>query len=589
MNDQLKFKLQNIPKKAGCYIWKNKNQEVIYVGKAKNLFNRTHQYFNNVSDYKTSKLVEEIFDVEYFVVDNENESLILENNLIKKYKPRFNVLLKESSGYPYIVVTNEQNPRLIYTRDNNLYNGKYYGPFASNDQSKYGVYTLLNQIFPLRKCKSLPKKKCIYYDLNQCLGPCINQIDQNEYKKIRNEIDLLFHNKEKNIIKTLQQKELLASSKLNYELANEYKNLSNSLKNMAKSQNVQLSTEKDIDFIAYTTKDNYLSINIFSYKNGNLLVKNQNIYEYFDNIPETISNYIVQFYINNFNKPKEVYLSLEKEFLDELSKTLNIKFINPNKGKKFEILNNTLTNAQEFLKSNYLIFKKNNERWKNGIKILSKILNIDNANLISVFDISNLFGSDKVGGMIVLENNSFNRKLYRKYIIKDDKSTSDYACMKEVINRYINSQKFNILPNLLIVDGGQIQVKAAKEALQIHGLQNVIPVLGLTKNNDHKLEYIYYDDKKILIDKSSDLYLYLLNISEEVHKYTINFFRTKNVNSMFKTSLSKIEGLGAKRINLLLSKYENVTKIKNASIEELSQIIPIDVAKKIKEKLTNND
>ena len=588
MNDILSFKLKKIPNLPGCYLWKDIHGNVIYVGKAKNLFKRTHQYFLPDRDIKTKKLVENIADVDFVVVTNENESLILENNLIKKHKPKYNVLLKEGSNYPYIVVTKELHPRIIYTRNQNKYKGKYYGPFASSNSHKYQIYDLLLKLFPLRKCHKIPNKKCIYYDMGQCLGPCINSIDTKQYEKIIGEIDNFFKGDCKQLLNTLRQKEEQFVNEYKYEDAQKALELINGINEISQNQNINFKSNELVDVIGYSVIDNILVVVIFSYENGKLLTKNQQMMEINDEINETLESYLTQYYLNNQNLPKKCYVSLPDDNLKLLSETLSINFLNPIKGKFKEILINASNNAKEFYHANYLVYKKHVAIYNEAFDELKKKLNLFNLALIHVFDISNLFDTDKIGAMIALENGNFNKKLYRKFIIKNNSSTSDVACMHEVIVRQYTRmlKEQEDLPNLIIADGGIQQVNAIRNALKEINLDLIIPVIGLAKNNKHQTDKIIINEEiKLDLDYKSSLYLYLLKIQDEVHRYAITFFRNRKQTSLLRSKLNEIKGIGNITINKLIKYYENITNIKNAPEEELAQYIGLKNAKLIKNEL----
>lgn len=589
MNRNLEYKLKNIPKLPGCYLWKDKYGKIIYVGKAKNLFNRTHQYFNTTTNNKTTKLVQNIWDVDFIVVKNENESLILENNLIKKHQPKYNILLKDGNSYPYIVVTNEKYPRIIYTRDLKKYKGKYYGPFASSKSNKYELYNLLLKIFPLRKCNKLKNNKCLYYDMHQCLAPCVKAINDSEWKKIKNQINDFFNGNTKEIIATLKKEELELSANLEFEEAQKKLELINGIKEIQSHQNIVFNSKKNIDVISFYQENNHLSIVIFSYLNGKLLAKNQQIAEINnEDISDVLVNYLMQYYFDSLNKPDICYVNLPNSDLKSLNKTTNIEFISPVRGKFKQILQEGVKNAKQFFTSSYLIYQQKINLTKKSFDELKYLLGLDNLSLIHVYDIANLFTDNQVGAMIALEDGVFNKNLYRKFIIKDLDATSDFARMQEVIFRQYKRVLENKeqLPNLIIVDGGIIQINAAIASLKKNNLDKVIPVIGLSKDNHHRTNAIVFPNKKtIKLDKTSTLYMYLLNIQEEVHRYAINFFRDKSIKSKFKSKLNEIEGLGEKTINKLMENYDNFANLKKASIEELSQYVNIKVAKKIKEAL----
>ena len=555
------------------------------------MYNRTHQYFLNNRDVKTKKLVENISDVDFITVNNENESLILENNLIKKYQPKYNILLKEGTYYPYIVLTNEKSPRLIYTHETNTYKGKYYGPFAANKSNKYNIYNFLQHLFPLRKCYKMPKKTCLYYDIGECLGPCVHSISQSQYDKIIKEINNFFKGNLKNIIDNLSQKEKEYSNQFKYEDAKKINELITGINQISQYQNINLVSKQSIDVLGFYINKNYISISIFSYINGKLLAKREQIAEIHDSISETIESYLMQFYSDNLNSPKKCYVSLVNKKLKNLSKNLNIIFVNPKVGKFKNILENAIANAKAYYNSNYLQYKKFIALNDDAFEELKRTLNICNLNLIHVFDMSNLFNEDRIGAMIAIEHGEFNKNLYRKFIIKNKTSKSDVEYMSEVITRQYTrmlNQKEE-LPNLIIADGGKQQVNIIMQTLKINKLDLLIPVIGLVKNKKHETEKIYVpNDKFINLDKKSELYLYLSKIQNEAHRFAITFFRQKKQSSLFKSKLEDIPKIGRSTINKLLNNYQNIIAIREATTEELSQYIGIKKAKIIKNYLKHN-
>lgn len=587
MNEYIKEKLSKIPKKPGCYLWKDKNGVIIYVGKAKNLANRTKQYFLKDKDLKTKRLVNEIRDVDYVVVDNENESLLLESNLISKYKPKFNMLLRESNTFPYIVVTKEEHPRILYTHDNQKkIKGTYYGPFANNNIRKYDLYNFINRITPLRKCKTIPKQKCIYYDIGQCLGPCIKNITSKDYEPYIKKINDFFTGKYKEIDDSLQKKEIECAEKLMFEDCQKYLELRRSLKSFSERQDIIFSKTNDEDIIGFHSKENVVSVVIFKYVNGILLSKYDIITFYYSELEDILSSLVFDYYKNiAIELPKKVYISLSEEALNDLSNSLNVKFLNPSKGVKKDVMEKAVTNAIELMKNKYLTMISNQNRELNSLNELEKTLGIKDIYRIELFDNSNTFNVDRVGAMVVYENGQKNKKAYRKFNIKNLESNSDYEYMKEIIYRRYKHiyEDSGEIPDLIIVDGGKQQIKATLESLNKLELANIIPVIGLAKDEKHKTDRIIKEDfSEIKLDKKSDLYFFLLNMQDEVHRYAITFHKNKRSKSLFEHSLYKIKNLGKKRIEKLLDKYETIEKIKQASVEELSQIVPKDIAIEIK-------
>lgn len=586
MQETIKEKLKKIPHKPGCYLWKDKNGIVIYVGKAIDLANRTKQYFLKDRDLKTRKLVKEIADVDYVVVDNENESLLLENNLISEYKPKYNMLLREFNTFPYIVVTKEEHPRILYSHDSKKkIKGTYYGPFASSNR-KYDLYNFINRIFPLRKCNKLPNRKCIYFDINQCLGPCIKKIEKKDYEPYLKEINDFFSGNSKNLDDHLKKQELASAERLMFEDSQKYFELRKNLKSFSERQDIIFSKTNDEDIVGYYCKENVISIVIFKYVGGVLLSKYDLITIFYSELEDIISTLIFEYYTKiAIELPKKVYLSLSSKVLKNLSESLKIQFLNPNKGVKKDVMDKAFSNAIEIMKNKYLLLISNQTREMNSVDELQKILNIENIYRIEMFDNSNIFNEDKVGAMVVYENGVKNKNEYRKFIIKNKDANSDFEYMKEVVYRRYKKalETDGMIPDLLIVDGGKIQVNAALTSLKLLELDSVIPVIGLAKDDKHKTDRIIKSDlTEIKLDKKSDLYFFLLNIQDEVHRFAITFHRNKRSKSLFQNSLYQIKNLGKKRIQKLLEKYETLEKIKEASVEELSQIVPHNVAVEIK-------
>lgn len=585
MNPKIKQILDQIPEQPGCYLWKNVHNQIIYIGKAKNLKKRTNQYFNKAHNYRISKLVSEIADVDYIVVQNENESLILENNLIKEHKPQYNILLKEgSNSYPYIVVTDEKYPRILYTRVFGRYKGVHYGPFANNMTSNaYELYLLLNKLFPLRKCKKLPYKECMYYHMQQCLGPCIHQLEHGDFDQYRKEIDDIFKNRPNETIKALQAKELEAASKLQFELAKVYFNYVSQLKNICNNQIAQLKQILDADIIGYFTKENYVCINIFNYIDGKLLVKHEFISEYYDDLEEVILSYLTQFY-EGHNVPKTVYINLSSENSKLLAEYLNAKVIKPQIGTYLNLITNAINNAKEYLAKNELKIQHTYDRGFGAQEKLGQLLGIDGLNHIELIDNSNLFLEDCVSAVIVYKNALPNKRLYRKYILRTTEEKSDYYFMKEVITRRYS--KLIEFPQLLIVDGGPLQVSIAVKTLTELGLSDVIKVAGLVKNDKHQTDALTLADNTLIpLDKHSPLYHFLASMQNEVHRYVITFFRNKSTQSKLTNFLDDIEGLGEKSKHKLLTIYPNIYDLKDVSVETIAQIISKKAAINLKEKL----
>lgn len=581
-NEFLKNKLSNAPTNPGCYLWKNKNNKIIYVGKAKNIKNRIKQYFNNPQNQKNSKLVEEIEDVDFIITQNENEALILENNLIKKHWPKYNILLKDSSEYPYILVTNEEHPRIIYTRNTkNKISGKYYGPLADSHFQKFKIYQLLLSVIPFRTCNKIPNKKCLRYDLKQCLGPCINKINKNDYQPWKKYINNFFHNSNKELLSIIKEKELKSAEMLDFEMAKNYMELYNGIKKIELLNITQITNDKESDYIAYYQHNNYLSIIIFKYVDKKLLNKHNEIIEINTSVDETISEFIMNYYDVNL-VPEKIIISLNEDDLDFLNIKFNNKFFSPTENDK-KILNLAIANAKQNLNQNILLTNTKRNTNKDCLEELSKLIDVNDLSRIEIFDNSNINFTNNVSSMCVFINGTEDKKLNRKYKL-DNHITSDYEAMKILMKKRFKKQD-STLPNLIIMDGGIIQINAAKEVLK--NLNLIIPIIGLSKNDKHQTNAIVLENGEVIqLDKKSKLYNFLWTMQESVHNSAIAYFRKMKINNDFVSILDNVPGLGKKRLDKINSIYKSINDLKNASLHELEQIIPkkvaIELLKKIK-------
>ena len=582
-------KIKLIPEKPGCYLWKDKNQNILYIGKSKNLLKRTKQYFDKSHNGRITKLVRNIADVDYIVVKNENEALILENNLINKHKPKYNILLKDSSNYPYIMVSNETHPRIKYTHRYIKNSGTYYGPFATKDNNIYEIYKFLERIIPFRKCNPIPKKTCIYYDMNRCLGPCINKIGKEDYDVLKNNIHDIFNKKAVNIINDLKKKELNASDNEDFLDAKKYLDLQIGLKSIIDNQNVQFNNQDDIDIISFLVDDDTISIYIFNFINGFLINKHNHISKIYSEINEALISYLMQYYSTN-KVPKKIYINIDSDELDNLSEVLNTKIIAAKKGKYFDLINQGLINAKDDLKVNKTKYLIEYDKTIKAVDDLAQLINIDSANRIEAFDNSNLFLSTPVSAVVVCENGKFNKSKYRKFNLTSEENKSDYQYMYEVIKRRYSRQIKNnqLLPELIIVDGGKIQVSAANLALSELNLTSQIAVIGLKKNSKHKTHSIIDANfNEIELDNKTNVYWFLSNIQEEIHRFVINFFRTKRNKSLFVSLLDGVKGIGSVTKNKILTIYPNILEIDNVDVKILCQIMPEKIAIELKDKIKN--
>ena len=583
MNEEIKLKLELLPDQPGCYLMKDINGTIIYVGKAKNLKNRVRSYFHGVHNAKTTKLVSEIDNFDYIICASNKESFVLEINLIKQYDPKYNIMLKDDKTYPYIALTNEKNPRLIVTREARKRNfARYFGPYPNVKAARL-TCNLLNELFPLRKCRIIPKKECLYYHLKQCLAPCINkdEIDYSNYKK--KIIDFL-NGKTIDVIKLLEEKMNEASLKLEFEKAMYYRDQINSINSTVDKQKIDLNNNINADYIGTYIKDDNLAIHILMMRNGVIIGNYSSIIPIINDVIETFNSFISQYYELNV-VPKEIFLEEKYNDLD-LATILNTKFINPQKGQKVEVLDMALENAKKDLETRFLMKQNKALRDISTIEELGKILNINTPYTIESFDNSNLFGEYPISALVVYKNGRPAPSLFRKYHVKTVKGANDYETMKEVVyRRYLRlSMEDKSMPDLILMDGGAIQVHACLEVLKSLNLN--IPVAGIQKDEHHKANVLYYNDQEIQISKNSQVYLLLANISQKVHDFAISFFRSVKAKGLFSSRLDGISGLGKARKEKLLKEFITIDAIKKASVDDIVNIgIPKDVAIEILKKL----
>lgn len=579
-----KEKLALLPSKPGCYIHKDKNGNVIYVGKAKNLKKRVSSYFNKIHTGKTKALVDNINDFEYIVTNSEIESFILEINLIKKYSPKYNILLKDDKTYPYIELTNEKYPRvkIIRTKTRKKTKSKLFGPFP-NVVSARKTVDLINRIYPLRKCNTLKKDLCLYYHINECLGYCKYNISKEQIDLMIKEITEVLNGNYKEITKKLEEEMFKESENLNYEKALELKKMIEDVKTTISKQIVVSNVKYNFDVFGYYVKDNYLSIETLFIREGIIIGRVHKIFDITDEINDVYLRYITNFY-EKYELPKEIIIQDENE-VSLLSTYLNTKVNCPKKGDIKHILDMAINNAEIYLNEKLEIVKKDLKIKKEVLEKLKSLLNLTSLKRIDLFDNSHLFGTYYVGCMVVYEDLEPNKNLYRKYKISLDVK-DDLSAMKEVIYRryYRMLLDKEVYPDLIIIDGGSLQVKVVVEVLNSLGLS--IKVIGLKKDDKHKTNIIVDDNlNEISIKQDNHLFLYLTKMQDEVHRFAISFHRDLKSKGSLESVLSNVSGLGDKRRTALLKKYGSLKKIEEASIDELKRIIPEEIAKNLKKYL----
>lgn len=576
ISDYIRDKLSLLPSSPGCYLMKNKEGKVIYVGKAKKLKNRVHSYFVGAHDYKTTKLVSEIVDFEYIVTHSEKEALLLEINLIKDYAPQYNIMFMDNTYYPYIQMTNEEHPRLKIVRDASQHKAKHFGPFPDATAAR-DTYKLLNRLYPLRKCNHIPKKPCLYYSLNQCLAPCVQEVDKNEYNRIKKEITQLLNGDIQAKVKELEEKMMTASHELNFEQAKEYRDLITHIQYVTAKQHVQFNDHTDRDILGYYVDHGYLSIQLFFMRNGKLLSRDINLVPIGENVEDDIQQFIVTFYSKN-TLPKELLLpqSIDDTILKEI---IDCKILKPQRGHKLSLVKMANDNAKESLEKKFQLMQKNEAATIGAMKQLGELLHIETPHTIELFDNSNIQGAYAVAGMVCFKDGLPSKKDYRKYRIKTVEGPDDYASMREVIYR----RYYRILmegltpPDMILVDGGIGQIHAAKEI--IDSLNMDIKICGLAKDDKHSTAMLLDEEgNPIPIHPKSELFFLLTRMQDEVHRYAISFHKNVRSKSLFSSILDQVEGIGPKRKKQLLNHFKSVKKMKEASLEELKEVLASKVA-----------
>lgn len=588
MTDHIKEKLAVLPAQPGCYLMKDKNGTVIYVGKSKLLRNRVRSYFMGAHDKKTQRLVKEIVDFEYIVTSSEIEALILEMNLIKEYDPKYNVLLKDDKSYPYLKITNERHPRLIITRKVKKDKGKYFGPYP-NVLAARETKKLLDRLYPLRKCNNPKGRYCLYYHMNQCLACSDTPPPKEVYQKIIQEISAFLNGGHQSIKKNLQEKMLKASEELNFERAKEYRDLIQHIESVMEQQKVTLNDRTDRDIFGYSYDKGWMCVQVFFVRQGKLIERDVSVFPFFDEAIEAFHSFVGSFYLHHHHpKPKQILVPIETDS-ELLNKLLEIDVHAPMRGRKKELTNLANKNAKIALQEKFQLIERNEERTIKAVEKLGEILHIETPLRIEAFDNSNIQGTDPVSAMVVFIDGKPAKKEYRKYKIKDVKGPDDYDTMREVVRRRYSRllKEKAALPDLIVVDGGKGQMSAALDVLE-NELGLSIPLCGLAKDNKHRTSELLYGDppEAVELDRRSQEFYLIQRIQDEVHRFAITFHRQLRGKSAFHSKLDGIEGVGPQRKKLLLTHFKSITEIAKAEEKDLMKLgIPEPVAKKILAKL----
>lgn len=596
MKEIIKNKLELLPDLPGSYQMYDKNHKIIYVGKAKNLKNRVRSYFTGAHNIKTQNLVADIADFEYIVTSSDKEALLLEINLIKKHQPKYNILLKDGKTYPYIEITKEKYPRLLITRQVNKKEGIYFGPYpdvyAANETKK-----LLDRLYPLRKCRVIPNKVCLYYHMGQCLGPCVFDVDPKKYSTMVDEIKRFLNGGYNEIQNRLRSEMEDAAEKLEFERAQELRDQLRAISSvMVKQKITSVDDDKDRDVFGYVVDKGWISVSVLYIRLGKIIKRDVSIFPSYNDPEDDFLTFFSQFYDGKEHLfPKEILLPTEID-ADTAQMVLNknVKIVNPQRGKKRGLVLMAEKNASIKLFEKFKLQEKKEQKSTGAIEELGNALNIPTPHRIEIFDNSNIQGVDPVSAMVVYVEGLPEKKEYRKYKIKTVIGPDDYSSMREVIyRRYSRVVRDNLqFPDLIIVDGGKGQINAAKDVLD-NQLGLDIPIAGLAKDDKHNTSELIFKvgekDEVIHLDRRSQAFFLLQRMQEEVHRFVITFFKKTHQKNSLSSILENVGGLGPKRRKMLLTKYKSLSAIAKTSVEELHQSgIPEKVAKNLLEYLNSN-
>lgn len=589
MNELIKHKLELLPDSPGCYIHKDKNGKIIYVGKAKNLKNRVRSYFHGSHNTKTELLVSEIEDFEYIVTGSNTEALLLEINLIQENMPKYNIKLKDDKSYPFIKITvNEQYPRLMITRQIKKDGAMYFGPYPDSGAATE-IKRLLDRIFPFKKCTNPANKVCFYYHLGQCKAHTICHEDHDYFVAMAQDVKNFLDGKDNKIVDGLKDKMQKASDMMEFERAAEYRDLLQAISTLRTKQRVMNQDMMDRDIFGYYVDKGWMCVQVFFVRQGKLIQRDVNMFPYYNDPEEDFLTYVGQFYRDSKHFiPKEIFIPQDID--EELVKAVvDTKVIKPQRGEKKQLVNLAIKNARVSLQQKFDLLEKDIRKTHGAIENIGELLNIPKPVRIEAFDNSNIQGTSPVAGMVVFVNGKPSKKNYRKFKIKTVVGPDDYASMREVIyRRYSRVMKDGLTPpDLIIIDGGQGQVNVARDVIE-NKLGLDIPIAGLQKNDKHQTHELLFGDPLEVVElpRNSEEFFLLQRIQDEVHRFAITFHRQLRSKNSFSSKLDGIAGLGPKRKQLLMKHFKSLPNIQKADVEDIINCgIPRNVAVVVKEKL----
>lgn len=584
MSELIEQKLSILPDLPGCYLMKDRQGTVIYVGKAKVLKNRVRSYFKGTHDGKTQRLVGEIVDFEYIVTSSNIEALVLELNLIKQYDPKYNIMLKDDKTYPYLKITAERHPKLIITRIVKKDKGKYFGPYP-NAYAASETKKLLDRLYPYRKCHTMPDRVCLYYHLGQCLAPCVKDVSEQTYKEMVDDISRFLNGGYKGVKKSLTEKMSSAAENLEFERAKEYRDQIVNIESVMEKQTITMNDFTDRDIFGYAVDRGWMCVQVFFVRQGKLIERDVSLFPVYQDPEEEMLTYIGQFYGKSEHlKPQEILLpvGIDAEIVQQL---LDIPVLIPQRGKKKDLVNLASKNADVSLKGKFQLIERQENRTIGACEELGDAMNITIPLRIEAFDNSHTFGSEPVSAMVSFVDGKPNRKEYRKYKTKTAAAHDDYGAMREVVRRrYVRVLNDELpLPDLIVIDGGKGHMEAAREIIEDElGLS--IPIAGLAKDDKHQTAQLLYGSpiELIPLKRTSEAFYLLQRIQDEVHRFAITFHRQRRGANAITSALDGLPGVGPKRKQQLLKHFGSVKKIREASVESLREAgLPAAVAETV--------
>lgn len=581
---KIEDKLKILPAMPGCYLMKNKDGDIIYVGKAKKLKQRVRQYFVGAHDFKTTRLVSNIDDFEYIVTSSEKEALLLEINLIKKHTPPYNIMFMDDKSYPYLKLTKENAPVLKVVRNTKDRKAYYFGPFPDSGTA-WETAKLLNRIYPLRKCRRMPKKECLYYHMGQCLAPCIRDIDERVYADMVSGIQKFMRGDVREMLDTLHREMEQASEELLFEKAQEKLSLIHAIEHVTAKQQIDFKDRKDRDVFGYYVDKGYISIQGFFLRGGKLLERTLSIEPLYENEADAFVSFILQYYANN-PLPQEILIPKEYD-ITHLEEILDTKILQPLRGDKLKLVDMVLANAKNAHEQKFELVERKESRRYEGMEQLCNLLQKE-IHRIELFDNSHISGTHNVSGMVVYRDGEPSKKDYRTFRLGE--YISDLDSMKEVIyRRYFRLLKEGArFPDLLIVDGGYLQIEAAREIIE--ALDIPLTICGLVKDDNHRTSNLMDVNGNILpVKRDSSLFFLLTQMQDEVHRFAISYHRKLRGKAMTKSILDEVEGIGEVRKKEIWKHFKSLKRLKEATIEEIRQVVPEKVAQNIYNILHNTD